>query len=78
MAELLRRERSARLWKGLSDLSPKLKEALVLKYVEGLSHEAAAELLGIPVGTVKSRIAAGLARLRLFLGVSEPAERSHP
>ena len=42
----------------LGHLSPKLREAVVLIDVLGLRYAEAAEVLGIPVGTVKSRVAA--------------------
>ena len=40
---------------------------LVLAFVEGRSHAEVAELLGLPLGTVKSHIARGLARLQAML-----------
>jgi RNA polymerase sigma-70 factor (ECF subfamily) len=41
---------------------------LVLSYHEGLTHEAAADVLGIPLGTLKSRLHAALTALRAKLG----------
>ncbi len=43
------------------------REAVVLRHRVGLTHEEMAETLGVPVGTVKSRIARGLAALRAEL-----------
>jgi RNA polymerase sigma-70 factor (sigma-E family) len=40
------------------------RSALVLRYYDDLSHEEIARLLGCPVGTVKSQLSRGLARLR--------------
>jgi len=40
-----------------------LKEPLVLVYYQGMKYDQAAQLLGIPVGTVKSRLHAALVRL---------------
>jgi RNA polymerase sigma factor (sigma-70 family) len=51
LSELARDVQSA-----LEELSPKLREILVLCEVEDLTDEEAAELLGIPVGTAKSRL----------------------
>ena len=48
----------------LSTLSPDHREVLLLRFVEGLTMPEIAEALGIPVGTVKSRIHNALARLR--------------
>lgn len=53
--------------KALSVLSPKLRETVVLKFYSGLTQEEIAETLGIPAGTVKSRLFAGLAKLREYL-----------
>jgi RNA polymerase sigma-70 factor (ECF subfamily) len=49
-------------------LSLRHREALVLYYVVQLSIEEMAEQLGIPKGTVKSRLARGRARLAHQLG----------
>lgn len=43
--------------KALQELSPVLAQALTLRDVWGFSYEEIAELLEIPVGTVRSRIA---------------------
>lgn len=40
----------------LGELSPKLREALLVIEVAGLRYREAAEVLGVPVGTVKSRV----------------------
>ena len=48
----------------LEKLTPPEREALELAYYGGLSHSEIAEKLDIPLGTVKSRMFAGLARLR--------------
>ena len=42
---------------------PEQQAVVVLCLVEGKTHEAAAAELGCPLGTVKSRLAAGRARL---------------
>jgi RNA polymerase sigma-70 factor (sigma-E family) len=38
--------------------------ALVLRFYDGLSEQETAAVLGVPVGTVKSRVSRGLAQLR--------------
>ena len=43
------------------------REAVVLHHVQGLPYEEAAEVLGIPVGTVKSNCHRGLRRLQARL-----------
>jgi RNA polymerase sigma-70 factor, ECF subfamily len=41
----------------LSTMNPKLREALVLREIEGLSYEEIAEILGVSQDTVRSRMA---------------------
>ena len=55
----------AREWvrAAVADLPETLRSALVLVYNQGLKYREAADVLGIPVGTVKSRLNAALVRL---------------
>ncbi len=53
----------------LDQLSPKLREVIVLNTYQGLRYQEIAEVLGIPLGTVKSRINLALAALRKILDV---------
>jgi RNA polymerase sigma-70 factor (ECF subfamily) len=48
-------------------LSPAQREILVVTYVEGHTVAEAARLLGLPLGTAKSRIFYALAALRTAL-----------
>ncbi|MEZ6011538.1 MAG: sigma-70 family RNA polymerase sigma factor [Hyphomonas sp.] len=48
----------------MATLPPEQKQMLYLAFFEGLSHSAIAARTGIPIGTVKSRIRAPLAKLR--------------
>jgi len=50
--------------KALAQLSPKLRAAVVLHYYEGLTREEIADVLGVPAGTVASRIAKAVAIMR--------------
>ena len=43
----------------IKELRPKLRMAILLKYVEGLSYEEIAEVLGCSKGTVASRLNRG-------------------
>jgi RNA polymerase sigma-70 factor, ECF subfamily len=60
--------------KAVSTLPPKLRGAVVLHDIEGLSYEEAAEALGCPVGTVKSRLFNGRNLLRRKLAYYVEAE----
>jgi RNA polymerase sigma-70 factor (ECF subfamily) len=57
----------ARVRKALGELGPDQRKVLELAYFEGLSCTEIAARIEIPVGTVKSRLAAGLDRLRSHL-----------
>jgi RNA polymerase sigma-70 factor (ECF subfamily) len=54
--------------KGMEKLGTKHREILILRNVKNLSYEEIATILGISVGTVKSRIARARESLRAKLG----------
>jgi RNA polymerase sigma-70 factor (ECF subfamily) len=62
------REQRRAVQAALAQLSPDQREALELAYYGGLSQSELAERLGVPLGTVKSRMFAALAKLRDLLG----------
>jgi RNA polymerase sigma-70 factor (ECF subfamily) len=55
--------------RALAALPPDQRQVLVLGYFEGLSSSEIAARLGTPIGTVKSRVAAAMTRLRAALRV---------
>ena len=55
------------LQEALNRLRPKLKTCFVLRVIEGLSYEEIAEILKIPVGTVRSRLNSGWEKIEKFL-----------
>ena len=61
-------ERSMVLWQAVQALPPRLRAVLVLRFYEDLTEAEVARVLGLPVGTVKSRCHRALARLRDRLG----------
>lgn len=56
----------------LGRLSTDQQAALMLIAVEGISYEEAAQVLGIPVGTLMSRLARGRERLRRLVAGERP------
>ena len=62
-----RREQARLLRSAMSKLSDKLRAVVVLHDVEGLSQEEVADVLRVPVGTVKSRVSRARAELRCLL-----------
>ena len=61
--------------KALATLKVEQRQALELAYFSGLTYEETARELDLPLGTLKSRIRAGLALLRNLLSESDPASR---
>jgi RNA polymerase sigma-70 factor (ECF subfamily) len=61
-----------RVRRALLNLPEEQRAVLLLGYFEGLSSSEIAERMALPIGTVKSRVAAGLSRLRAALGEEVP------
>jgi RNA polymerase sigma-70 factor (ECF subfamily) len=59
-----------RVARALRRLTAVQAEAVVLAYRDGYSHAELAEKLGVPLGTIKSRIHDGMRHLREDLGVT--------
>ncbi len=53
--------------RALAAIPAELREAVVLRDVQGLDYREIADALGVPIGTVESRIFRGRQRLRLLL-----------
>ena len=67
-AKLRREETRARVRAALAALPDRDREVLVLRHLEGLSAQGAAEVLGLTAGAVRVRHLRALHRLRELLG----------
>jgi len=63
-AEAVRRETAREVRGALSDLPNDQSKVIELAYFGGFSHSEIAELLGMPLGTVKGRMRLGLEKMR--------------
>jgi RNA polymerase sigma-70 factor, ECF subfamily len=67
-AEASRRERATHVRGALKDLPRDQAQVLGLAYFAGFTHSEIAELLNMPLGTVKGRMRLGLQKVRSNLG----------
>jgi RNA polymerase sigma-70 factor (ECF subfamily) len=63
-----RGEEAGRMREAFGELKPEHQSVLVLRAVEGLSYDEIARALGVPVGTVMSRLSRARAELRARMG----------
>ncbi len=70
--EVARREDARAVRSALEDLPPDQRRAIELAYFGGFTHSQIAEMLDLPVGTVKGRMRLGLTKMRISLG--DPVE----
>ena len=77
-AEAIRRDTSRRVRGALVDLPGDQAQVIELAYFGGFSHSEIAEMLSMPLGTVKGRMRLGLEKIRVRLaegmGATEAAE----
>lgn len=74
-APIERREAREKVQEALDALEPDLREAIVLREIEGLDYATIAQALAVPLGTVKTRIhRARLALREKMKGYLEPRE----
>lgn len=65
-----------RFRKAMTQLPDDQREALLLVGASGFSYEEAAEICGVAVGTIKSRINRGRAKLAELMGMDSPSDRT--
>jgi RNA polymerase sigma-70 factor (ECF subfamily) len=66
-AAVIRRDAEEAIQHALVDLSPRLREAIVLRYGQGLTYREIAEVMGCPQKTAESRVRLGHQRLKQSL-----------
>ena len=74
-ALVTRKDLAEALWDAVDALSPKYRTAIALFYQEGLSYDEIADLLSIPLGTVKSHLSR--ARRALASALHSRREQNH-
>ena len=70
-AEAWRNSQGEQVREALSTLPPEQLKILELAYFSGYTHVVVAELLGLPLGTVKGRMRLGLQKMRSHLVLAE-------
>ena len=75
---LLRREAVAAVRAGMDELPAALREVVILCSLEEMSYEQAAQVLSVPVGTVRSRLHRAKARLTGLLRGEVTSMRRKP
>ena len=70
---ILRQQDSATIRRLVADLPEPFRETIVLREVNDLSYQEIAEIAGVPVGTVMSRLARARAMLRSAWNAAEAA-----
>jgi RNA polymerase sigma factor (sigma-70 family) len=63
---------AAATFETLQQLPPRQRTAVVLRYYEDLSYEQIATAMDVSVGTAKSQVSLGLAKMRELMGAGEP------
>ena len=66
-AEILRQEQAELVHAGLAALSMEYRQVLVLREIDGCRYDEIAEILELPIGTVRSRLFRARLQLRDYL-----------
>lgn len=63
------------VWEGFNRLSPEIRIAVILRDIQGKKYEEIAEIMDLPLGTIKSRVNRG--RLQLAKILKEKKEKGN-
>jgi RNA polymerase sigma factor (sigma-70 family) len=69
--EMIAKANAARLQAAIDELPPSFRETLVLRDLQGLDYRQIAQVTGVPIGTVMSRLARGRRRLMAMIAKEE-------
>jgi len=72
---MVREESKKIIWESLNYLSPEIRMTVILRDIQGKKYEEIAEIINLPLGTVKSRVNRG--RLQLAKILKEKKERKN-
>lgn len=72
--EAIRRDTAGRLRQALGLLPREQSQVIELAYFGGFSHSEIAEMIGVPLGTIKGRMRLGLEKIRATLTDGFPEE----
>jgi RNA polymerase sigma-70 factor (ECF subfamily) len=64
---IIRAETQSEVWEAVQDLSPHLREAILLRYWAGHTYREMADIMGCPVPTAQSRVRLAYQSLRTAL-----------
>jgi len=71
---IIKEENKKIIWEGLNHLSPEVRLTVILRDIQGKSYQEIAEIMELPLGTIKSRINRGRVQLAKILKEKEERE----
>ena len=72
---IIREESKKIIWESLNHLSPEIRMAIILRDIQGKKYEEIAEIVNLPLGTVKSRVNRGRLQLARILKEKKGEEK---
>ena len=73
--KVVKEESRRTIWESINNLSSEIRMAVILRDIQGKKYEEIAEIMSLPLGTVKSRVNRG--RLQLAKIIKEKKERKN-